>query len=105
MKNIFLIAIAFFLYSCGTIAPNTMLYKNQTPEAYHVSQNEKENVNYDLRENKKLVAKNLEHKKQNTKAAAERAEEVQKELNELNSKVSKNKKNKSYYVESFSFYH
>lgn len=105
MKNLFLIAIAFFLYSCGTIAPNTMLYKNQTPEEYHVSQNDKENVNYDFRENKKLVAKNLEHKKQNAKFVKERAEALQKDLNELNSKVSKNKKSKSYYVDSFNFYH
>lgn len=100
-----MIAIAIALYSCGK-APNlSKNSKNHTPKVYRMSQREKEEVNYDFRENKKLVETNLKHKEENLKALAIEANKTQKELNELNQKSSKNKKDKSYQPLSFSFYH
>ena len=105
MKNLIIIATVIFMNSCGVKAPDTMIYKNITPKAYHVSQSEKENVNYDFRKNKKLINKNIEEKKLNQKYAVKRREQMEKDLNKLNNASSKVKKNKNYNMEAFNFYH
>ncbi len=105
MKNLLMIAIALLTYSCGSIKSNTNTTHKHTPHVYHMSQSEKEDVNYDLRENKKIVATNLKHKHQNQHFAAHRTAEVQKQLNQLNATETKNKKSKHEHRQSFNFYH
>lgn len=106
MKNLTMIAIALMMYSCSSSKSNAnKAHRNHTPKVYHMSQNEKEDVNYDLRENKKLVATNIKHKVQNQHFAANRREDQQKQLNDLNSTASKNIKVKHVSHQSFCFYH
>ena len=106
MKNLTMIAIALMMYSCCSTKTNAIkAHRNHTPKVYHMSQNEKEDVNYDLRENKKIVATNIKHKVQNQHFAAHRREDLQKQLNTLNSADNKNLKVKHVNHQSFSFYH
>ena len=101
-----MIAIALLMYSCGTIKSNTdTTHKNHTPKVYHMSQSEKDDANYDLRESKKIIVTNLKHKQQNQQFAAHRTAEVQKQLNQLNATETKNKKTKHEHRQSFNFYH
>jgi hypothetical protein len=67
-----------------------------------MTQAEKNEVNYDARENRKIVDKNLKNKDANMKAARKRRAKENEELNKLNNNSSKVKRKKS--AEAFSFY-
>ena len=69
-----------------------------------MSQKEKDNQNYDLKESKKIIAHNIKYKKANQKAADKKRIADNENLMLLNSS-SKIKKEKKNNVQAFNFYH
>lgn len=63
---------------------------------------EKNDVNYDARENRKIVDQNLKNKEANMKAARKQREKQTEELKNLNNSSSKVKRKRN--AEAFSFY-
>jgi hypothetical protein len=104
MKNLYTIAIAFTVISCG-VSHHSASHKPNSPKVYTMSQKDKEDVNFDLRENKKLVAKNLKEKNHTQHTAALVQKNYEKELAQLNKNSSKNKKEKVHHHQVFDFYH
>jgi hypothetical protein len=79
-------------------------HRRHTPKVYKVSQKEKDNQNFDLKQSKKIIAHNIKHKKANQKAAEKKRQIDTQNLTELNSSA-KAKKEKKHSEQAFTFYH
>lgn len=102
MKNFLLISIlSLTIISCGK--NHTKSHKPQrTPKSMVMTHDEKIDVNYDARENRKIIEQNIKDKEANKKAAKKQREKQTEDLKELNENSSKVKKKKK--VEKYSFY-
>jgi hypothetical protein len=76
--------------------------RNKTPKHMLMTHDEKNDVNYDARENRKVVDQNLKNKEANMKAARKQREKQTDELKNLNNTSSKVKRKKN--SDAFSFY-
>lgn len=102
MKNSYLLLVAMLMYSCFAHAQHA---KHQgTPKIYKVTQKEKDNHNFDLKQSKKIIAENIKHKRTNEKAAEKKRLADNEAAIELNS-AAKVKKDKKSNDQAFSFYH
>lgn len=97
-----IIIVAFTMFSCGKSNIPKTQKRSKTPSHMVMSQDEKMEVNYDARENRKVIQDNLKNKEANMKAARKQREKQTEELNKLNNSSSKVKKKKS--PEAFGFY-
>ena len=78
--------------------------RHRTPKVYKVTQREKDNQNFDLKQSKKIIAHNIKHKKANQKAAEKKRQVDTQNLMDLNSST-KVKKEKKRTEQAFGFYH
>jgi hypothetical protein len=102
MKTILIAGfIGLLLISCSKNVVKS--HKPQkTPSNMVMTHSEKQDVNYDARENHKAVEKNARNKDANQKIAEKNRKKYNNELNKLNANSSKVKKKKS--AEAFGFY-
>jgi len=103
MKKLMWISIiGLTMFSCGKSNVYKTQKRSKTPSHLVMSQDEKLEVNYDARENRKVIQDNLKNKEANMKAARKQREKQTEELNKLNQSGNKTKKRKN--PEAFSFY-
>jgi flagellar motility protein MotE (MotC chaperone) len=97
------ISAIFFATGCGRSNIAKSPRRQKTPSHLVMSQSEKNDVNYDKRENQKTIETNLKNKQANMKAAEKNRKKQNEQLNELNKNSSKVKRrNRSN--EAFTFY-
>ncbi len=103
MKNLigFFFLILFIAFTNKAAAQSK---RHHTPKVYKVTQKEKDNQNFDLKQSKKIIATNIKHKKANQKAAEKKRQNDTQNLMELNSSA-KAKKEKKHADQAFGFYH
>lgn len=97
-----MIILGVLLMSCGKSNVYKTQKRNKTPSHMIMTHEEKMNVNYDARENRKVIQENLKNKEANMAAARKQREKQTEELNKLNNSSSKVKKKKN--PDAFSFY-
>lgn len=97
-----ILIIGFTMFSCGKSNVYKTQKRSKTPKNMVMSQDEKMEVNYDARENRKIIQENAKNKEANMKAAKKNREKQTEELNKLNQSGNKTKKRKN--PEAFSFY-
>jgi hypothetical protein len=103
MKKIILIcALGLCMFYCSKGNECIAQKRNKTPKHLIMSAAEKNDVNYDARENRKVVDQNLKNKEANMKAARKQREKQTEELKNLNNTSSKVKKRRN--AEAFNFY-
>ncbi len=83
----YLIIFTCILFACG--GHN---HHQKTPSSIIMTQEEKTDVNYDARENKKVIEENAAHKKRNAKKTQRAKKKQTEQLNELNKNSNKTKK-------------
>ena len=90
------------LASCSSSKVHSAKHRNKTPKVYSMSQKEKEDVNFEAKQAKRIIENNIKHKKANQKQADKKRQLDQENLNQLNaqSKLKKPKKEAT----PFSFY-
>jgi len=97
------ISALMFATACGRSNVAKTHKRQKTPSHLVMSQSEKNDVNYDKRENQKVIESNLKNKEANMKAAEKNRRKQNEQLNELNKNSSKVKRrNKAN--EAFTFY-
>jgi hypothetical protein len=92
---------AFIIAGCSKNNLPQTHKKQKTPSHMIMTQAEKRDVNYDARENQKVIEQNLKNKDKNQKIAEKQRRKQNEELNKLNQHSSKVKKVKTT---AFTFY-
>jgi len=104
MKN--LIALTTVILFCICFHSVKAQSKRQhTPEVYKMSQSEKDDNNFDLKQSKQIIAGNIKHKNANKKAAEKKRRIDNQNLMELNASSKTKKENKKKNEQAFDFYH
>ena len=103
MKHLILFSFLLFFFALSNQV-SAQSKRQHTPSVYKVSQKEKDNQNFDLKQSKKIIAHNVKHKKANQKAAEKKRQVDNQNLAELNSST-KAKKEKKHNDQAFGFYH
>jgi basic membrane lipoprotein Med (substrate-binding protein (PBP1-ABC) superfamily) len=102
MKRLLIICtIGLILGGCGKSNIPKTSKRSKTPKHLVMTQAEKRDVNYDARENQKVIEQNLKNKDKNLKHAQKQRQKQLDEANKQNATTSKVKKVKNT---TFSFY-
>jgi len=102
MKTLLLTCtIGLFLAGCGKSNFPKTQKRQKTPSHMVMTHSEKRDVNYDARENQKVIEENLKNKDKNMKHAEKQRQKQVEEANKQNATTSKVKKVKNT---TFTFY-